>query len=130
MTLRNLHSAFRANEVNLIHWCAISSEEFSLGALEMALRHRRAPEINDLHRDGGTALCLLCSVRGMLLKLRHQKLKMLLAYKADPQLVDPLPIDSLCQLFDKQIRNARGRQKRLYNEMVDLLNGESKIAAS
>ena len=120
MTLQDIQSTFHASGVNLIHWCATSSKKFSLGALEMALRHPRAPGINDFDRDGGTALCLLCSTRGIPLKLRHKKLEILLAFNADPKIGDPLPIDSLRQLFDKQIQNARSRQKRLYNEMVDL----------
>ena len=125
MTLQDIQSTFHASGVNLIHWCATSSKKFSLGALEMALRHPRAPGINDFDRDGDTALCLLCSTRGIPLKLRHKKLEILLAFNADPKIGDPLPIDSLRQLFDKQIQNARSRQKRLYNEMVALLEGRS-----
>ena len=130
MTVQDIHSTFWANGDNVIDWCVESIKEFSLGALEIALRHPRAPGINDLHRDGGTALGLLCSTRGIPLKLRHEKLKMLLAYNADPNIGYPLPINSLRQLFDKQIQNATECQKLLYNEMVDLLNGESKIEAS
>ena len=69
-------------------------------------------------------------MRGIPLELRRKKLEILLAYNADPKIGDPLPIDSLRQLFDKQIQDAHSRQKQLYNEMVDLLNGESKVAAS
>ena len=129
LTLRNLHSRFLGNEINLIHWCAMSSKEFSLGALEMALRHPRAPGINDLDRHGGTALCLVCIVHGIPLKLRHKKLKMLLAYKADPQLGDPLPIDALRKLSHNQIQDATECHKLLYNEMVDLLEGRSASAS-
>ena len=130
MTLRNIHSTFWANVDNLIDWCAMSSKEFSFDALEMALRHPPAPGINDLHRDGDTALCILCSKRGIPLKLRHKKLELLLAHNADPQLGMPLPINRLRQLLHDQIQNATERQKLLYNEMVDLLNGKSKIEAS
>lgn len=132
MTLQDIHSTFwaEANEVNLIHWCAMSSKEVSLRALEMGLRHPRAPGINDLHRDGGTALCLLCSVHGLPLKLRHKKLKMLLAYKADPQLGNPVPIDALRELLRFQIQDATECHKLLYNEMVDLLEGRSASTSS
>ena len=130
MSLQDIHSTFRACGVNLIHCCATSLKEFSPGALEMALRHPRAPGINDFDRGGDTALWSLCGMRGISLELRRKKLEILLSFNADPKIGDPLPIDSLRQLFDKQIQNARSRQKRLYNEMVDLLNGESKIAAS
>ena len=130
ISLQDIHSTFHANGVNLIHWCATSSKKFSLSALEMALRHPRAPGIHDFDRYGNTALWSLCSMRGIPLKLRHKKINMFLAHNADPKIGDHLPIDCLRQLFDKQIQNACSRQKRLYNEMADLLTGESKIAAS
>ena len=130
ITLPDIHRTFWGNVDNLIHWCSMSSKEFSLGALEMTLRHPRAPGINELRQGGDTALCRLCSVRGIPLELRRKKLEMLLAYNADPKIGNPLPVDRLRFLLHDQIQNARIRQKELYNEMVDLLNGESKFAAS
>ena len=130
ISLQDIHSTFHANGVNLIHWCATSSKKFSLSALEMALRHSQAPGINDFDRNGVTALWNLCGMRGIPLELRRKKLEILLAFNADPKIGDPLPIDSLRQLFDKQIQNARSRKKRVYNEMVALLEGRSASTSS
>ena len=130
MTLCNIHGTFRAKGADLIDWCVVSVKEFSLGALEIALRHPQAPGINGLQGDCFTALCLLCSTPGIPLKLRLKKLKMLLAFNADPMIGDPLPIDHLRQLLHYQIKNATEHQKLLYNEMVSLLESGSTTSTS
>jgi hypothetical protein len=119
MSLPNIHCVIRGavdEGGNLIHWCAFSFRYFSLGALEVVLRHAQAPEINDLNSDGLTPLCLLCIITKMPIDMRLKKLEMLLAYGADPLAGKFLPIEMLRKASSKQEQD-----KPEFKQMVNLL---------